>query len=108
MSSDRAGMSWSLKLGQLAGTAIYVHVTFLVLLAWIGLARGLEIGSVAAAAEAVAFTTTLFACVVLHEFGHLEHRGDGDVIGVLHVIQVILFIFLTLLEIGLGGSPREV
>jgi Zn-dependent protease/predicted transcriptional regulator len=30
----------------------------------------LEKGSVAAASEAVAFTLTLFACVVLHEFGH--------------------------------------
>jgi stage IV sporulation protein FB len=63
-------MRWSLKVGQLAGTVIHVHVTFFVLLAWIGVAGGLEKGSVAAAAEAVAFTTTLFACVVLHEFGH--------------------------------------
>jgi Zn-dependent protease/CBS domain-containing protein len=70
MSGDRDGMRWSLKVGQLGGTAIYLHVTFLVLLAWIGVARGLEKGSVTAAAEAVAFTTTLFACVVLHEFGH--------------------------------------
>ena len=70
MSSDRAGMRWSLKVGQVAGTVIYVHVTFFVLLAWIGVAGGLEKGSIAAAAEAVAFTTTLFACVVLHEFGH--------------------------------------
>lgn len=70
MSSDRSGMRWSLKVGQLAGTVIYVHVTFFALLTWIGVAGGLEKGSVAAAAEAVAFTTTLFACVVLHEFGH--------------------------------------
>ena len=63
-------MRWSLKLGQLGGTAVYVHVTFFVLLAWIGVAGGLEKGSLAAAAAAVAFTTTLFACVVLHEFGH--------------------------------------
>jgi Zn-dependent protease/CBS domain-containing protein len=70
MSSDRGGIRWSLKVGQLAGTVIYVHVTFFVLLAWIGVSRGLEKGSVAAAAEAVAFTTMLFACVVLHEFGH--------------------------------------
>jgi Zn-dependent protease/predicted transcriptional regulator len=70
MSNERAGMKWSLKVGELAGTVIYVHVTFFVLLAWIGVAGGLEKGSIAAAAEAVAFTTTLFACVVLHEFGH--------------------------------------
>jgi Zn-dependent protease/CBS domain-containing protein len=63
-------MKWSLKVGQLAGTVVYVHVTFFVLLAWIGVAGGLEKGSLAAAAEAVGFTMTLFACVVLHEFGH--------------------------------------
>jgi len=63
-------MKWSLKIGQLAGTEVYVHVTFLVLLAWIGVTAGLERGSLAAAAEAVGFITTLFACVVLHEFGH--------------------------------------
>jgi Zn-dependent protease len=63
-------MKWSLKIGQLAGTVVYVHVTFFVLLAWIGVIHGLEKGSLAAAAEAVGFTMTLFACVVLHEFGH--------------------------------------
>jgi Zn-dependent protease/predicted transcriptional regulator len=63
-------MKWSLKVGQLAGTVIYVHVTFFVLLAWIGVINGLEKGSLTAAAEAVGFITTLFACVVLHEFGH--------------------------------------
>jgi len=63
-------MKWSLKVGQLAGTVVYVHVTFFVLLAWIGVVDGLEKGSLAAAAEAVAFTATLFGCVVLHEFGH--------------------------------------
>jgi stage IV sporulation protein FB len=70
MNGERTRMKWSLRLGQLAGTVVYVHVTFFVLLAWIGVASGLEKGSLAAAAEAVAFTTTLFACVVLHEFGH--------------------------------------
>jgi Zn-dependent protease/predicted transcriptional regulator len=63
-------MKWSLKVGQLAGTVVYVHVTFFVLLAWIGVIDGLEKGSLAAAAAAIGFTLTLFGCVVLHEFGH--------------------------------------
>ena len=67
---NRAEMRWTLKVGQLAGTVVYVHVTFFVLLAWIGVVDGLEKGSFAAAVEAVGFTTTLFGCVVLHEFGH--------------------------------------
>jgi peptidase M50-like protein len=66
----RRTMRWSLKVGQLAGTAVYVHLTFFVLLAWIGVVGGLQKGSAAAAAAAVGFTTMLFACVVLHEFGH--------------------------------------
>jgi Zn-dependent protease/CBS domain-containing protein len=63
-------MRWSLKVGQLAGTVVYVHGTFFVLLAWIGFVAGLQRGTVTAAAEAIVFTTTLFGCVVLHEFGH--------------------------------------
>ena len=70
MNGERTDRKWSLRVGALAGTVIYVHATFLLLLAWIGVAGGLEKGSLAAAAEAVAFTMTLFACVVLHEFGH--------------------------------------
>ncbi|MET1082989.1 MAG: site-2 protease family protein [Burkholderiales bacterium] len=71
MNGEKTRTNWSLQVGQLAGTFVYVHVTFFVLLAWIGVAGGLATGSLAAAAEAVAFTTTLFACVVLHEFGHV-------------------------------------
>jgi len=63
-------MKWSLKVGRFAETVVYVHITFFVLLAWIGIADGLEKKSVAAAAAAIAFTITLFACVALHEFGH--------------------------------------
>lgn len=63
-------MRWSLKVAHVAGTDVYVHATFFALLAWIGVVDGLEKGSIAAAAAAVAFTTMLFVCVVLHEFGH--------------------------------------
>jgi Zn-dependent protease len=80
-------MKWSLKVGQLAGTVVYVHVTFFVLLAWIGVIDGLEKASLAAAAEAVGFTLTLFACVVLHEFGHaFMARRFG-----IHTRDIVLF-----------------
>ena len=82
-------MRWSLKVGELAGTAVYVHVTFFVLLAWIGVVDGLEKGSFTAAVEAVGFTTTLFGCVVLHEFGHaLMARRFG-----IRTRDIILFPF---------------
>ena len=70
MNAESAGMRWSVKVARLAGVVVYVHFTFFVLLAWIGVAGGLQKGSLAAAAEAVGFTTTLFGCVVLHELGH--------------------------------------
>src|SRR5881227_1107400 len=62
-------MKWSWKLGTVAGIGIYVHATFLLLLAWVGVAYWLAGGS-AAALDGIAFILALFACVVLHELGH--------------------------------------
>ncbi len=63
-------MKWSWKLIRLAGIDVYVHATFLILIAWIGLSYWQVEGSVAAAISGVAFILALFGCVVLHEFGH--------------------------------------
>ncbi|MGX9115504.1 site-2 protease family protein [Mesorhizobium sp. BHbsci] len=63
-------MSWSLKLGTIAGTTVRVHFTFLLLLVWIWLTH-YRIGGTPAAWEGVAFIIAVFACVVLHEFGHI-------------------------------------
>jgi stage IV sporulation protein FB len=62
-------MSWSIIIARIAGTEIRIHVTFLILLAWIGFA-GYFSGGTAAAADGVAFIVAVFACVVLHELGH--------------------------------------
>jgi len=62
-------MSWSIKLGRVAGIEVRVHLTFLLLLAWIALAYYWQ-GGRAAAVEGVTFILALFACVLLHEFGH--------------------------------------
>lgn len=62
-------MSWSFTIGNLFGSAIRVHATFLLLLAWIGTAAWLEGGPEAALLNLV-FVLALFACVVAHEFGH--------------------------------------
>lgn len=64
----RAG--WSLKLGEVRGIRLYVHGTFLILLAWIGLSHVLHGHGAAAAVEGVLFTVTIFGIVVLHELGH--------------------------------------
>ncbi len=62
-------MGWSLRVARIAGIDIRIHVTFFVLLAWIGLAYYAE-GGIEAAVDGVAFVVALFACVLLHEFGH--------------------------------------
>lgn len=63
-------MTWSFNLGAIAGTAVRVHVTFALLLVWIWLMH-YRIGGASAAWEGVAFILAIFACVVMHEFGHI-------------------------------------
>ncbi len=63
-------MAWSWKIGRLAGIQLYMHWTFLLLIAFIGylyLSRGATLG---AALLGIAFILALFGCVVLHELGH--------------------------------------
>jgi stage IV sporulation protein FB len=62
-------MAWSIPLLKVAGTEIRMHLTFLILLAWIGIQEYLWGGS-AAALDGILFIIAVFACVVLHELGH--------------------------------------
>ncbi|MCH9696776.1 MAG: site-2 protease family protein, partial [Gammaproteobacteria bacterium] len=63
-------MKWSWKLTRLAGIDVYVHATFFILLAWIGLRYWLLEGNWIAVISGIGFVLALFACVVLHELGH--------------------------------------
>jgi Zn-dependent protease/CBS domain-containing protein len=63
-------MSWSLNIGTISGTAVRVHITFLLFLGWIFAANWATGGS-QAAWQSLAFLLLLFACVVAHEFGHI-------------------------------------
>jgi Zn-dependent protease/CBS domain-containing protein len=63
-------MSWSLNIGTIAGTAVRVHITFLLFLGWIFVASWSSGGS-AEAWQGLAFMVLLFACVLAHEFGHI-------------------------------------
>jgi Zn-dependent protease/CBS domain-containing protein len=63
-------MSWSINIGSIAGTAVRIHVTFVLLLAAIFL-LGLAAGGVTNAVNSLVFVMLLFACVLAHEFGHI-------------------------------------
>ena len=63
-------MRWSLTIGRFGGTAVKIHVTFLLLLAWIGFSAWQQ-GGPAAARDSLVFIILIFVCVVLHEFGHI-------------------------------------
>jgi Zn-dependent protease len=63
-------MHWWISLGKIAGTAIRIHITFILFLLFIVIvvyrANGLEV-----AWDTLAFVSLIFGCVVLHEFGHI-------------------------------------
>lgn len=63
-------MSWSIKLFSIAGTAVRIHLTFFLLLAFFAL-LGWTRGGPLVAVDQVVFIVLLFVCVVLHEFGHV-------------------------------------
>ena len=62
-------MNWSVSIGTVGGTELKVHATFFLLLIWI-VAAGSVAEGLAAALVNAAFILAIFACVVLHEFGH--------------------------------------
>jgi Zn-dependent protease/CBS domain-containing protein len=65
-------MGGSFELFTIGGTAIRIHVTFFLLLAFIAIANYFAPeGGFDAAVQGVVFIVLLFVCVVLHEFGHI-------------------------------------
>lgn len=67
-------MAWSFPIGTVRGTVIRVHVTFFLLLLWIGASHASR-GGLPDALAGVAFISLVFACVVLHELGHAAAAG---------------------------------
>ena len=63
-------MRWSWKICQFRGIAVYLHATFLILIAFIVLSHWTEGHTLGKTLEGVGFILALFGCVVLHEFGH--------------------------------------
>ena len=63
-------MKWSWRVGSIAGIALYLHATFLLLLAYVAIANYQSSGSAAEALNGVLFVVAVFGTVVLHELGH--------------------------------------
>ncbi|MHB9048141.1 MAG: site-2 protease family protein [Pirellulales bacterium] len=63
-------MKWSWKLGRFAAIDVFIHWTFLLLLAWIALIYLGSGAGVIGTVRGVLFVLAVFGCVVLHEFGH--------------------------------------
>lgn len=63
-------MAWSIKLFSVGGTAVRMHLTFPLLILWIAAIQWMH-GTPQDALNGVLFILVLFACVVLHEFGHI-------------------------------------
>ena len=62
-------MGWSINVGKIRGINVRLHVTFLLLLAWIAIGNYMA-GGVPAAIRALAFIIGIFGSVLLHELGH--------------------------------------
>src|SRR2546428_8461559 len=63
-------MKWRWRLGELFGIVIYMHVTFLLLIGWVALSHLMAGHGFAQALGGILFIVLLFACVVMHEYGH--------------------------------------
>lgn len=61
---------WSFTVARIAGTAVRIHFTFLILLVWLFVEFS-RAGGISSALGALALYLGLFFCVLLHEFGHV-------------------------------------
>src|SRR5688500_16704569 len=63
-------MKWVYTIGRIKGTEIKVHLTFVLFLVWWAVGGYQEAGTAGAIAAAV-WILAVFACILLHEFGHI-------------------------------------
>jgi Zn-dependent protease/CBS domain-containing protein len=61
---------WAWKLGRVAGISIYLHATFLLLLAWIAVSYLGAGQGVSTAGLGLLLVASVFATIVVHELGH--------------------------------------
>ena len=61
---------WSWHLGRILGIPTRIHASFALVLLWIGISTWSAAHSGTAVVFGLAFALAVFACVLLHEFGH--------------------------------------
>ncbi len=57
-------------MGRIGGVDVYIHATFLLLLAWVGISTWTEQPNIAATLISILLILAIFGCVLLHELGH--------------------------------------
>jgi Zn-dependent protease len=67
---EKATMRWSWKIAEILGIGVYIHATFWLLILFVLYGSWSQGHTVARTVGGVLFILCLFACVVLHEFGH--------------------------------------
>lgn len=73
-------MRWSFKIGRFAGIDLYIHATFFLLILWVVALHWLGSHTLNGVGSGLISILAIFACVVLHEFGHaLTARHYGIV-----------------------------
>ncbi len=65
----RGTMRWAIRLGRIAGIEVRIHLTFFLLLAYLGFA-GYQTAGAGEALKLMLLVCIVFSCVLLHEFGH--------------------------------------
>lgn len=64
-------MKWSFRIATIAGTEVRIHATFFLLLLFVAVSGMGQGSGIAGAVVSVLLVTAMFACVLLHEFGHV-------------------------------------
>jgi len=67
---DHQRRRWAWRLGGIAGISIYVHATFVLLLAWIAMVHLTAGHDLALMTQGLLLVACVFTVVVLHELGH--------------------------------------
>lgn len=72
-------MKWSIKIGEYRGIPVKIHATFALIIIWVALSHWLHGEGISATITGIIFVLALFACVVLHEFGHALMAQKYDI-----------------------------